>query len=82
MGFGKAYSYACDSGTPFAIIQMRSANCKGAKDGHLDQPCADAGPYAGKSWYLIVYDASTVTLLSKECVGSSVYNQSVSTDLV
>ena len=27
-----------------------------------------------KDWYLINYDDSTVTLLSKECVGKSMYN--------
>ena len=31
-----------------------------------------------KDWYLIDYDDSTVTLLSKECVGSSQYNSSFS----
>lgn len=30
--------------------------------------------FDGKSWYLIAYDDSTVTLLAKECVGASVYN--------
>ena len=34
VGFGKAYSYTNDRETPFAIILMRSANCKGAKGGH------------------------------------------------
>lgn len=29
-----------------------------------------------KDWYLIDYDSSTVTLLSKECVGASQYNSS------
>ena len=49
---------------------------------------ADDPPYAqykntttvitfdGKSWYLIDYDDTTVTLLSKECVGASAYNSS------
>ena len=32
--------------------------------------------FDGKSWYLIDYDDSTVTLLAKECVGSSLYNAS------
>lgn len=32
--------------------------------------------FDGKSWYLIDYDDSTVTLLSKECVGASKYNES------
>gem|GEM_PF-2220788 len=30
--------------------------------------------FDGKKWYLIDYDDSTVTLLSKECVGASVFN--------
>ena len=32
--------------------------------------------FDGKSWYLIDYDASTVTLLAKDCVASSQYNES------
>ena len=32
--------------------------------------------FDGKSWYLIDYDPSTVTLLAKECVGVSKYNES------
>ena len=30
--------------------------------------------FDGKPWYLIDYDDSTVTLLSKECVAASQYN--------
>ena len=30
--------------------------------------------FDGKEWYLIDYDTSTVTLLSKECVGASKFN--------
>jgi len=32
--------------------------------------------FDGKDWYLIDYDDTTVTLLSKECVGASAYNDS------
>ncbi len=32
--------------------------------------------FDGKSWYLTDYDDTTVTLLSKECVASSQYNES------
>lgn len=32
--------------------------------------------FDGKSWYLINYDDTTVTLLAKECVASSKYNES------
>ena len=32
--------------------------------------------FDGKPWYLIDYDAGTVTLLAKNCVGSSPYNES------
>ena len=32
--------------------------------------------FDGKSWYLTDYDDTTVTLLSKECVASSEYNES------
>ena len=32
--------------------------------------------FDGKSWYLTDYDDTTVTLLSKECIGSSQYNES------
>ena len=33
--------------------------------------------FDGKSWYLIDYDAGTVTLLANDCVGASQYNESV-----
>ena len=32
--------------------------------------------FDGKSWYLIDYDDNTVTLLAKECVGASKYDES------
>ena len=31
--------------------------------------------FDGKEWYLIDYDSNTVTLLSKECVGASKFNE-------
>ena len=34
VGFGEAYSFTYDRETPFAIMPLRSANCKGAKGGH------------------------------------------------
>ena len=34
VGFEEAYSYAKDIETPFAIMPLRSANCKEAKGGH------------------------------------------------
>ena len=34
--------------------------------------------FDSKDWYLIDYDSSTVTLLTKECVGASAYNSSAS----
>ncbi len=47
-----------------------------------DEPYADLKntttviTFDEKDWYLIDYDSTTVTLLSKECVGKSAYNSS------
>ena len=34
VGFEEAYSYAYERRTPFAKMNLRSANCKEAKGGH------------------------------------------------